>query len=178
MHIYTSLFFLPVAFLFALTGLAYIFGFNQDTGIKKESLTMQKNIPPGQEGEELVKFLKENGLKIPNDTELKKGRGGGDDVPLTMGGVHYSVSMMDKGNGSYEVVLKTRSLLGDMIMLHKDKGKWYFSILAVGFGVVLFLLYLSGLMMTLFASKRDRGRQLAILALGFFVTLALAYLSL
>lgn len=177
-HIYFSLFFLPVAVLFSVSGIAYIFGFNQDVGIKKESYIMQASITPGQEGEMLIKFLNENGLKIPNDTELKKGKGKGNHVPLTMGGAHYSVDMFHNGNNTYEVVLKTRSLLGDMIMLHKNKGAWYFSILAVGFGVILFMLYLSGLMITLFASKKDRSKQFAVLALGFLVTLTLAYLSL
>lgn len=34
-HIYLSLFFLPCAFIFALTGIAYIFGINQDIGLEK-----------------------------------------------------------------------------------------------------------------------------------------------
>lgn len=176
-HIYFSLFFLPVAILFSISGVAYIFGFNQDVGIKKESYIMQKNIIPGKESEELVKFLKERGLKIPNDTELKQ-KGKGKEATLTMGGVHYSVDMSARDDGSYEVVLKTRSLLGDMIMLHKNKGEWYFAILGVGFGVILFVLYFSGLMMTLFASKKDRMRQYITLFLGLCVTLILAYLSL
>lgn len=32
-HIYVSLFFLPCAVLFALTGIAYILGADQDTGL-------------------------------------------------------------------------------------------------------------------------------------------------
>ena len=63
-------------------------------------------------------------------------------------------------------------------MLHKDKAAWYFSVLSVGFGVVLFLLYLSGLMITFFASKKDRAKQLTTFAIGLLVTILLAYLSL
>ncbi|MFQ6342673.1 hypothetical protein [Campylobacter sp. VTCC 70190] len=177
-HIYVSLFFLPCAVLFAFTGIAYIFGFNQDVGIKKESYILQKNIQPGKEKEELIQFLQENKLKIPSDTELKQGRGKGNNAASTMGGVHYSIDMIAKDNNSYEITLKTRSLLGDMIMLHKDKGAWYFSVLSVGFGVVLFLLYLSGLMITLFANKKDRNKQYLVLASGFIITLLLAYFSL
>ena len=94
-----------------------------------------------------------------------------------MGGVHYSVNAKQNAE---ELVLTTttRSLLGDIIMLHKDKGEWYFSVLAVGFGAALILLYLSGLMITLFASKKDRQAQLAVLALGIFACILLAYLSL
>ena len=179
-HIYISLFFLPCAVLFAFTGIAYIFGFNQDVGLKTQSYVLQKNIEAGKEREALLEFLKENNLKIPSNTELRvgKGKGTGNSANvMLMGGVHYSVEMKPKAN-QYEITLKTRSLLGDMIMLHKDKGAWYFSVLSVGFGVVLFLLYLSGLMITFFASKKDRNKQLMTLVVGFLVTIILAYSSL
>lgn len=63
-------------------------------------------------------------------------------------------------------------------MLHKDKGAWYFSVLSVGFGVSLFLLYISGLMITLFASKKDRKNQILVLIAGILITFILAYISL
>ncbi|WP_270986165.1 hypothetical protein [Campylobacter upsaliensis] len=179
-HIYTSLFFLPCAVLFAFTGMAYIFGFNQDVGLKTQNYILQKSIEVGKEREALLEFLKENNLKIPSNTELRvgKGKGNGNSANvMLMGGTHYSVEMKPVAN-HYEITLKTRSILGDMIMLHKDKAAWYFSVLSVGFGVVLFLLYLSGLMITFFASKKDRAKQLTTFAIGLLVTILLAYLSL
>lgn len=41
-HIYVSLFFLPCAVLFALTGIAYILGADQDTGLKVETYKLVK----------------------------------------------------------------------------------------------------------------------------------------
>ena len=93
-----------------------------------------------------------------------------------MGGIHYSVNAKAQGDDLL-ITATTRSLLGDIILLHKDKGGWYFSVLAVGFGVTLVLLYLSGLMITLFASKKDRKPQLIVLALGVLACLILGYAS-
>ena len=62
-------------------------------------------------------------------------------------------------------------------MLHKAKAMWYFNILAVGFGITLVLLYVSGLMITLFNIKKNRKSQYVTLTLGFIVTLILGILS-
>ncbi len=173
-HIYLSLFFLPCAFIFALTGIAYISGFNQDVGLQKQSYTLNARIEEGKEIESLLSFLKDNQIKIPSNTQAIKSK----DKGTTIGSAHYSVSIAKNGENEYEITTKTRSILGDLIMLHKDKGEWYFSVLSVGFGVVLFLLYISGLIMTLFASKKDRKNQIIILVLGLLVTSILAYASL
>lgn len=83
---------------------------------------------------------------------VKAGKGKNNEI--TIGGAHYSANITPVAQNEYVITLKTRSLLGDMIMLHKDKGAWYFSVLSIGFGIALFLLYISGLIITLFASKR------------------------
>ena len=173
-HIYLSLFFLPCAFIFALTGIAYIFGINQDIGLEKQIYTLNERIEKGQEIEKLLDFLKDNNIKIPSNTQTIKSK----DKGITIGSTHYSVSIAENGENQYQITTKTRSFLGDLIMLHKDKGAWYFSVLSVGFGVSLFLLYISGLMMTLFASKKDRKNQILVLIAGILITFILAYISL
>ncbi len=173
-HIYVSLFFLPCAVLFALTGIVYILGADQDTGLKVENYKLVKNIEAGKEKDALIQYLQENNLKIPSNTEVIKGK----DKGVTIGGAHYSANIAPIAQNEYAITLKTRSLLGDMIMLHKDKGAWYFSVLSIAFGIALFLLYISGLIITLFASKKDRQKQLATLGAGIIITILLAYLSL
>lgn len=173
-HIYVSLFFLPCAVLFALTGIVYILGADQDTGLKVENYKLVKNIEAGKEKDALIQYLQENNLKIPSNTEVIKGK----DKGVTIGGTHYSANIAPIAQNEYAITLKTRSLLGDMIMLHKDKGAWYFSVLSIAFGIALFLLYISGLIITLFASKKDRQKQLATLGAGIVITILLAYLSL
>lgn len=188
------------AVLFALTGIAYILGADQDTGLKVETYKLVKNIEPGKEKDALIQYLQENNLKVPSDAEATQGKGKGANMggihhnanaapanvkagkgknnEITIGGAHYSANITPVAQNEYVITLKTRSLLGDMIMLHKDKGAWYFSVLSIGFGIALFLLYISGLIITLFASKKDRQKQLATLGAGVVITILLAYLSL
>lgn len=173
-HIYLSLFFLPVALLYAVSGLAYVFGANQDIFSTKISYKTDLILEKGQEQNEILKFLKENNIKIPSNTTIKadKKQGG-----FIMGTASYSVNAKQTNN---EVVITTtkRSFLGNIIMLHKDKAGWYFKILSIGFGFSLILFYISGLMITLFANKKERKEQILVLAFGFVICLILGYLSL
>ncbi|MBZ7948352.1 hypothetical protein H2256_05205 [Campylobacter sp. RM9929] len=173
-HIYLSLFFLPCALIFAISGITYILGFNQNVGLKVQTYKLNQYIQKGKEREALIEYLIENKLKLPSNIEPIKSKNKG----ITIGTVHYSANIAPINENEYLITLNTRSLLGDMIMLHKDKGLWYFSILSIGFGVTLFLLYISGLIITFFTNKKDRKRQLFVLSLGFLITFILAYMSL
>lgn len=174
-HIYISLFFLPMTFIFSISGIAYIFGFKQDIGIKEENYIIKKNIKDEEQENFLLNFLKENNLSIPSNTKLFKDK---KNNSINMGGIHYQASITKINDNEYKITTKTRSLLGDLIMLHKNKGMWYFSVLSVAFGCALFFLYFSGLFITLFASKKNRKKQIYVLLLGILITFLLAYLSL
>lgn len=172
-HIYLSLFFLPIALMYALTGILYISGFNQDTGATKQSYTLTQNIEKGKEIEVLVEYLKSNNLDVPSNLTPKTGK----NDALRIGGTHYSASITKNTDSTYTITTLKRSLIGDMIMLHKAKAKWYFDVLAIGFGITLILLYLSGLMITLFNSKKNRKIQYATILAGCIVSIALGALS-
>jgi len=174
-HIYLSLFFLPCALLYALTGMVYIFGINQDFKMQTQNYVLNKNIKQGEEIKTLIEFLKENNLELPSQKQikLKNSKQG-----LSIGSIYYNASIIKNANDQYLISTQKRSLLGVMISLHKNKGEWYFSVLAVAFALSLFLLYISGLMISFFASKKDRSKQLVVFVLGVFSTLILAYLSL
>lgn len=172
-HIYLSLFFLPVALMYALTGVLYIAGVNQDWGATKQTYLINQNIPNGEEKTIVWEYLKSNQIALPSEKVSKNKQGN-----LTFGGTHYSVSLSKKGEESYELTTLKRSFIGDMIMLHKAKALWYFNILAIGFGITMGLLYLSGLIITLFNSKKNRNIQYFTIFLGFLASLVLGILSL
>lgn len=173
-HLYVSLFFLPMALLYAISGVAYIFGVKDDVFATKMKYEVNATLTKGQEEQILLKILSEKGIKIPSNTATRNDRKQGG---VSMGGIHYSINAKQQDPQTLLISTTTRSLLGDMILLHKDKGGWYFSVLGVGFGIALAFLYLSGLMITLFASKKDRNPQLAVLAIGIITCLVLGYLS-
>ncbi|MCX2682503.1 hypothetical protein OQH60_01250 [Campylobacter sp. MIT 21-1685] len=173
-HIYCSLFFLPAALIFALSGLLFLFDFHSSIGMEEQDYILEKKIEKGEEQQQLLNFLKEQGIKIPSNTQLKTGK---KNNTYVMGGVHYSIIMTLIGENQYKITTQTRSVLGDMMMLHKDKGEWYFSVLSVGLGIVLFLLYISGLIITFFANKKERKGQIIVFILGLLVTVILFYCS-
>ncbi|TLD83184.1 hypothetical protein LS70_005385 [Helicobacter sp. MIT 11-5569] len=172
-HIYLSLFFLPIALMYAATGILYISGFNQDSWATKYNYTLTQNVEEGKEIDALVQYLKDNNLSIPSDLTPKKGRG----EELSVGSTHYSASIKKNADSTYTITTLKRSIIGDMIMLHKAKAKWYFDVLAIGFGITLALLYLSGLMITLFNSKKNRSIQYATILAGCIISIALGALS-
>ncbi len=174
-HIYLSLFFLPVALMYAVTGIVYISGFNQDVGATKNTYTLNAEISKGGEAEAMLKYLQDNNIPLPSKTEPKPDRRSGG---LSVGGAHYSAVIAKNGENTWTITTIERSLLGDLIMLHKAKGKWYFNVLGIGFGITLMLLYLSGLMITLFNSKKNRGVQYATIVAGVVVSVILGVLSL
>lgn len=172
-HIYVSLFFLPIAIMYALTGLVYIFGFNQDVGAIKQVYQVQTKLENGKEVEFLLSYLKDNNLKIPADSTPKKAKDGG----ISIGGAHYSANIKQLDSNLVQIITFRRSILGDMIMLHKNKAKWYFTILSVGFGIALMLLYISGIFTTLLNVKKDRGKQISTIIAGLIISIILGVLS-
>lgn len=171
-HIYISLFFLPLALLYALTGMAYILGFDQDSGLKENTYNVNFEIQEGKEKELVTNFLKENNIKLPKD-EIMEAKDG----DFVLGSAAYSVEL-HQNEGKFVLITKERSFLGNMIMLHKNKVAWYFSVLGIAFGLTLLVLYLSGIMITLVAIKKDRRNQILTILVGFIVTSVVAYLSL
>lgn len=172
-HIYLSLFFLPVALMYALTGALYIFGVDEDSGASKHTYTLKATISQGGEIEAMLEYLKANDIALPRGSEPKLDKKG----YLRIGSVHYFAGIKKLGEGTYDIMVFKRSFIGDIILLHKAKGEWYFNILAVGFGIAIAILYLSGLIITLFNSKKNRFIQYVTLIVGFIVSFVLGTLS-
>ncbi|PAF47314.1 hypothetical protein BKH46_04315 [Helicobacter sp. 12S02634-8] len=170
-HIYVSMFLLPMALLFAITGIVYIFGFNQDVGADKQKWTLDGGVAKDRQLDFLIDFAQKHQIELPNELNPREYRGA-----LMLGSAKQALSLEVKDNQTIIQSVK-RSLLGNMIMLHKAKGKWYFDVLSVAFGVALVLFYMSGVVMTAFCKHKRKEIILSFVA-GLFVTLFLGYLSL
>ena len=99
LHIYLSLFFLPVALMYALTGVLYISGFDQDSGATKNTYILNAEIPKGGEIDAMLKYLEENNLPLPAKTEPKPNKSGA----LSIGGTHYSASIAQSGENQWTI---------------------------------------------------------------------------
>ncbi len=181
-HLYMALFTIPVGIMMGLTGALYVLGANQDTGAEIKSYTVNHTIPKGEEVETrdlfIAEFEKENNIKMPKaNVSLDKSK-----INRNIGSAGYVITLKEK-DGITEIITLDRSILGDMIMLHKAKGGLLFKIMLVLYGIVLISFYISGLIIAIF-KKNVNGKLVPktenyiVIAAGFIVTIILAVLSL
>lgn len=170
-HLYLSMFFLPMCLIYVLTGIGYIFDFKDSAGAKITELSLPNTPQKGEESTAIIEILKANNLKIPSDTTLKAQKGN-----LVMGSISYSVSLESDKNGVAKVKVMDRNIYGILVLMHKAKGAVYFNALAVCFALSLAIFYLSGLIMTSFCKNKRKGANIA-LASGLIITIIAVYLS-
>ncbi|MDE6886156.1 MAG: hypothetical protein K2P17_03870 [Helicobacteraceae bacterium] len=172
-HTYLSLFFLPACILYVLTGIGYIFEFRQNSGANIIEIPLNEMPKNGQEKEFILNKLKENNLKIPQNTELKMSKGA-----LNMGNIKYNVSLTKNKNNEPTLRIIDRGIYGILMLMHKSNGKKYdicgfklsiFDFIAISFSISLMLFYLSGLIVTQFC-KKNRKAALNYLLVGFIIT--------
>ena len=169
-HLYLSLFFLPAALIYAITGSLYLFGIREEANATIHELKIEQ-LPKGREQETILRILKENNLKIPSDTTLKIMRGN-----PSMGSIRYSVMVTKEKDGTYVLRAVERSLYGILLLMHKGKGGFYFDIIAVSFSISLILFYVSGLIITSFCKKKRKSALFAFF-IGLAITSIMIFLS-
>ena len=87
-HLYLSLFFLPAALIYALTGALYIFDVRENADAKIQEFTLPSIPQQGEEQAAILSVLHANNLKVPNDTQIRVQKGN-----ATMGSIAYNVSI-------------------------------------------------------------------------------------
>ncbi|BCZ17650.1 Integral membrane protein [Helicobacter sp. NHP19-003] len=139
-HALTSVFFLPFALLFALSGVAFLLDFNPNSGAQITSWSVPL-VAKDKELGFLLDFLKQKHLALPSKIKPRKHR-----EALIIGTASYEVSLSAKGNQSVITVIH-RSFLGILMQVHKGKAGKLLEIFGIVFGVFLCLFYISGLLM-------------------------------
>ncbi len=170
-HTYLSLFFLPVAIIYALTGALYIFNVRENALANIYTYKMDFKPNEGEEARVIIDLLQKYNHAIPSNTEV---RISSDNV--MMGNMKYRAEIVKEKNGEYIFRVTNRSLYGVLLLMHKSKGKYYFDIIAVSFSISLMIFYLSGLIATSFA-KKNRKTAFSILLSGFIITSLAVYFS-
>ena len=179
-HTYLSLFFLPFALVYAITGVGYICGFQQDSFANIYEIPLDSMPERGQEKAALLELLNTHHLKIPANQEVHFIKGN-----PAIGNLAYSASISKNSEGKPTFRVVERSLYGVLLLMHKSHGTQFsllgfklsaFDIFAIGFGFSLLLFYLSGLIVTSFC-ERDRLVSFGILGLGVAVCALTVYVS-
>lgn len=179
-HLYLSLFFLPAALIYAITGVFYIFEIRQNSGANIIEIKLDSMPQKGDEKEFIITTLQEHQLKVPKDTTLHSMKGN-----LAMGDIKYGVSLIKDKDGTPIIRTIDRGLYGILMLMHKSTGTKYelggfkfsfFDFIAIGFGISMLLFYLSGLIITSFC-KGKRKAAFGVLGAGFIITTLAVYLS-
>lgn len=179
-HTYLSLFFLPAAFIYVLTGALYIFEIRQNSGAKIYEFKLDSTPKKGEETKVMLDTLIDNNLKLPKDTTLKIVKGS----PM-IGNIKYSASLKSNKDGSTSVYVVDRGIYGILLMMHKSGGKKYdifgfklnfFDLIAITFSISMMIFYLSGLIVTSFC-KKNRKTAFIYFGAGLVVTILAIYFS-
>ncbi len=174
-HNHVSMFFLPVALLYAVTGGLYIMGIHGGTD-QKVIVEVAPEQPLPQDVRALQRFvttqLQDRKLRLP-EGDAQFGRG-----TFIWGrpcGYHVMLEP-PKGSTGTRITCITPALYSRLVLLHKAKCGTPFKVLGIAFAVAMALVYLSGLVIGWRAVSRRRT-FLATLAAGALVTVILAWLS-
>jgi hypothetical protein len=175
-HAYVTLFFLPLALIYAVTGIGYLCGYTGHVDSVRFSVPLTDPPPARPEAKRALieKTLSEHGLACPV--------GEGRDVHnrFVIGAPtrrHVMLELPRGRNGEAVISLNKPGWFNKLMFLHKAKGNIAFNVLGVAFGVVLLFSYLSGLALVWNATAMRRPLLLCGLA-GFLVALAVTIASL
>ena len=167
-HAYLSIFFLPMAGIYAVTGISYVCGHAGITDTVR--LTAALEAPPPQTSEDkgalVKKILADNGVPCP------KGSGKEMRNQFTIGrptGRHAVLEPLRGNVKEVTVSVNTPNLFSRLVLLHKAKGGVPFNVFGIAFGVALLLMYLSGLLFFWSASEL-RTKLTLCFAAGLMVT--------
>jgi hypothetical protein len=174
-HNYLSMFFLPVALLYAVTGGLYIMGVKGGTDRQVIEVATEQPLP--QDAGTLQAFveahLQGRGLRLPEgNAQFARGR-------FLWGqpsGYHVMLEPLEGSTGT-RILCNTPGLHSRMVMLHKAKCGTPFKVLSIAFAAAMTLIYLSGIVIG-WRAVSLRKTFMAALAGGTLVTLILVWLSL
>ncbi|WP_104697704.1 MULTISPECIES: hypothetical protein [unclassified Helicobacter] len=184
-HLYISLFFIPMAIFYKVTGIVGIFGyfgqqdskvieFNQsqleffkdfkanETKSTKEELNLARN--------KILEFLVSNHIELPYTNEINDSW---DNKRYVLGGIAKYVEI-DKNN-PHSLILYKRDLLSNLMTLHFARGGILFNILAFCFVIFLFITYVTGLLICNFS--KHRYKYGGVILIGFIITLVSGIVS-
>ena len=167
-HAYLSIFFLPMALIYAITGICYICGYTGKSESVRYTAAIEASSPASPAAKDtLVKnILSANGIACPSGEgrELRNqyvlGR------PTSR---HAVLEPIRDGMKEAKVVVNTPDLFSRLVLLHKAKGGAPFNVFGIAFGVALLLIYVSGIFL-FWASLKVRMRLTLCFAGGLVIT--------
>lgn len=168
-HIYLSVFFFPLALLYALTGVLFLVGIYGEVGLKTYEVYMTKKLTQGELIDFTLDFMHKNKIEFPN-MNIKTSHG------RLQIGIMADFARINQSDGKIRIDVYQGDLLRYLMMLHFGAGRWYFDVLGVAFGSALAVFYFTGVWMVRNHSRRKTGLWFSF-CLGLLVTVLAGYFS-
>lgn len=173
-HSYVSAFFLPLAVIFILTGVLYLFGLHSTMERQKVDFQVERSLmkDPAALTDAVKKTLEENDLSMPGG-QAKRIRNGYAWGKMT--GVSVQL-FPDRKSGEFRLFVNKAGIYDKLILAHKGKVGTVFIIFSVLFSISLLVTYFSGVFIA-FKNKANRKNTVAVIAIGIVVTVILLFIS-
>lgn len=166
-HLYVSIFFLPVAMIYAVTGGLEIFGYHGSSSEQTIEIPLDEPLADDIYVQEafVTEQLRKNNMPVPRGRpqtmrgQFVWGRPTGRNVMLRI--------VRDRNVAQLRV--EVPGFYNRLALLHEARGGVIFNALAVGFAAAMILIYISGIMICWKAAKLRRAIVLSLIS-GLLVT--------
>ncbi len=185
-HLYASLFFIPMAVFYLITGSVCVLGIWGNETRESISLDMKqkeyfsdfrdsshtKSSPESLQNarNKILAFLLENNLAIPYTTNIKDSW---DNKRFVFGGMAYFLEI-DK-NTPESITYTKRDVQNNLVSFHFERGSGVIDVFAFVFMGFLFLTYVSGILLSSFS--KHKWKYGATIGIGFVIMLGCMIIS-
>ncbi|PAF41682.1 PepSY-associated TM helix domain-containing protein [Helicobacter sp. 11S03491-1] len=168
-HIYLSIFFLPFALLYAVTGILYLTHYSGGKDLSTYKVDFEKQLTKEELADFGLKFLHEKNIKFRNmDVSFAKNR-----IQI---GLMANYARISQSDGKIKIDVYKGNIIRYLMSLHFGQGKWYFDVLGIAFGAALAIFYLTGILMVKHHSKHKKPLWISFF-LGLGVVIVVGYLN-
>jgi hypothetical protein len=173
-HLYVSVFFMPVAMMFAVTGGLEICGFHGNSREQTIEVPLTQPLPEDINAQQsfVAEQLKKNNLSVPRGrAQFRRGQ-------FFWGrptGRNVAMRIAQAGKVA-QIRIEIPSFYNRLALLHEARGGAAFNCLAVGFAIAMIVIYISGIMICWKAVKMRRAILVSFFV-GLFVTAAAVFIS-
>lgn len=157
LHLVLSLFFLPMIMVYAMTGLLYLGGVDQHFTSRVVVYELDASDQPPYA--DSCRELERRGVVLP-EGKVKPFKGNHILGPMT----NTHVMFLRKGS-SLRAEVVDPGVYPNLMLVHKGKAGWWFTVLGYGGALSLAALYVTGILLV-WRNRRKRKLMLVSVALG------------
>jgi hypothetical protein len=174
LHTFLSMFFLPMAVIYFLTGSLYLLGLRGD--LTRENIKVMLDEPLSENIDSQQKFVAEQlearSIQVPRGpVRFSRGRF----LWGRLSGYHVTLQIRSDPNEA-QIQTNRPNLFGRFMSLHLGRGGSFFNYLGIAFAISMVVIYFTGIVLCLKILYLRRTILLSLIV-GILVALAAVFLS-